>query len=125
MMKVLIVDNGTHYKKKLAKLLAEHSITWVDQKDAELSLLDQGFNLIVLSGAYGTHSVKHYSNKLLSHEQELIRKASVPVIGLCYAAQLIAHMYGAHLSFVPGGKRIRGLKRIWNIKQTPFDFFDY
>ena len=34
-------------------------------------------------------------------------------------------MYGAKLSRVPGGEKIKGIKLIWNVKKTPFDFFGY
>lgn len=124
-MRILIIDNGTHYKKRLNGLLNGHDITIVQHRDVNLDLHDQGFELIVLSGAYGTHSVKYYGDKILAHEQEFIRGAKVPVIGVCYSAQLIAHMYGARLSTLPGGHRFKGVKTIWNIKQTPFDFFEF
>lgn len=124
-MKVLIVDNGTHYKKRLNSLLVGHDITVVDYPDVDSALHTNGFDLIVLSGSYGTYSVKLHGDKVLTREQEFVRNAKVPVIGLCYSAQLIAHMYGARLSNVPGGKRLKGIKLIWNVKKTPFDFFRY
>lgn len=125
-MRALIVDNGTHYKKRLNGLLEGYDTTVVQHKNISVDLHDQGFDLIVLSGAYGTQSVKYYGDKILAHEQEFIRSAKVPVIGICYSAQLIAHMYGARLSTLPGGgRRFKGMKTIWNVKQTPFDFFGY
>ena len=123
-MKALIVDNGTHYKQRLNGLLAGHDVTVVQHQDVNPDLHSQGFNLIVLSGAYGTQSVKRYGDKILDHEQKFIRSAKVPVIGICYSAQLIAYMYGAKLSLLPGGKRFKGVKTIWNIKKTPLDFFE-
>ncbi len=125
-MKVLVVDNGTHYKKKLTNLLSDFDITKVTHKELDESHHIAKYDLIVLSGAYGTHSVKHHADTELAAEQDLIKNAKCPVIGLCYAAQLIAYMYGARLSTVPeDGRRIKGLKRIWNVKKTPFDFFPY
>ena len=123
-MRILIVDNGTHYKKRLNGLLDGHDINIVQHRDVNLGLHDQGFDLIVLSGAYGTHSIKYHGDKLLAHEQDFIKNAKAPIIGICYSAQLIAHMYGARLSLLPGGKRFKGVKTIWNIKKTPFDFFE-
>lgn len=125
-MKVLLVDNGTHYKKRLEDLLGDFEITKVDFRDLSPKLHEERFDLIVLSGAYNTNSVKYYGDKVFAAEQEFINQAQVPVIGLCFAAQLIAHMHGAKLSFaLPGGERIKGLKTIWNVKKTPFDFFGY
>lgn len=124
-MKVLLIDNGTLYKKKVLQLLEELEVVRVPYEKISLDLLDQGFDFIVLTGAYNSNSVKYYGDKLWAKEQELVCSARVPVIGICLGAQLIAHKYGAKLSFVPGGQRIKGLKRIWNVNKSPLDFFRY
>lgn len=124
-MKVLLIDNGTLYKKKMLNLLEEMEVTRIPYEEISPSLLDEGYDLIVLTGAYNSNSVKYYGDKLWKREKELIRKAKMPVIGICLGAQLIAHDFGATLSFVPGGQRIKGLKRIWNVSQTPLNFFRY
>jgi GMP synthase-like glutamine amidotransferase len=121
-MRVLLVDNGTLYKKKMAKLLQEMEVVRVPYEKLDPKILDEGFDLVVLTGAYNSNSVKYYGDKLWATEQELIKIAKVPVIGICLGAQLIAHSYGARLSFVPGGERIKGLKQIWNVKKAPFKF---
>lgn len=109
----------------MLKLLQEMEVVRVPYQKISLDLLDQDFDLIVLTGAYNSNSVKYYGDKLWANEQELIHAANVPVIGICLGAQLIAHSFGARLSFIPGGKRFKGIKRIWNVKKTPFDFFKY
>ncbi len=125
-MKVLVVDNGTHYKKRLTNLLKGFDVTRISHTEINPKTHAVGFDLILLSGAYGKESIKTSADTHYRDEQALIRSAKVPVIGLCYAAQLIAYMYGAKLSTVPeDGRRIKGLKRIWNVKKTPFDFFPY
>src|SRR3989344_8337292 len=111
-MKVLVVDNGTHYKKRLNSLLNGHRVTTISYKDVDQNLHKQGFDLIVLSGAYGGHAVKYAADESLAQEKEFIRQAKVPVIGLCYAAQLIAYMYGARLSRIPGVDKLKGIKLI-------------
>ncbi len=125
-MKVLVVDNGTHYKQRLANLLKGFEITRIHCDEIDVDYHANNFDLIVLSGAYGKASIKTSADIHYKDEQSLIKKTKAPVIGLCYAAQLIAYMYGARLSTVPeDGRRIKGLKRIWNVKKTPFDFFPY
>jgi para-aminobenzoate synthetase len=123
-MKILLVDNGTHYKKKLTDFLGRSgSVTSISYEDLTIEDAD-GYDLIVLSGAYKTYDVKNHAASVYATEQEIIRKAKVPVVGICLGAQLIAYMHGAKLSNVPGGK-VKGLKRVYNVRQTPFDFFPY
>jgi GMP synthase (glutamine-hydrolysing) len=125
-MRVLLIDNGTLYKNKMLKLLSEMEIERVPYQNLNLDLLKQDFDLIVLTGAYKSNSVKYYGDKLWAQEQELINAAKIPVIGICFGAQLIAHSFGTRLSFVPGGQRIKGIKKhIYNVKKTPFTFFRY
>jgi GMP synthase (glutamine-hydrolysing) len=125
-MRVLLIDNGTLYRKKMLNLLQEMEVVRVPYKEINLDLLKQDFDFIVLTGAYKSNSVKYYGDKLWTNEQELINAANIPVIGICFGAQLIAHSFGTRLSFVPGGKRIKGIKKhIYNVKKTPFTFFKY
>lgn len=126
-MKVLIVDNGTHYKHRLLGLVKGHDVTIVPYNELDPELHSRGYDLIMLSGAYKTYEVKNYADSVYAKERELIGRAgsSTIVIGICLGAQLIAYMYGAKLSVVPSGKKIKGIKRIWNVKPTPFDFFEY
>lgn len=126
-MKVLIVDNGTHYKKRLLSLVGRHQVSWVSYDELDPQVHTQGFDLIVLSGAYKTYEVKNYADSIYAKEKELIKKAApgTVIVGICLGAQLIGYMYGAKLSVVPSGKKIKGIKRIWNVIPTPFDFFRY
>lgn len=124
-MKVLVVDNGTHYKQKLKDLLNGHQVTMIGHEELSPDTLNQGYELIVLSGAYKTYDVKNHGDSFYKKEKQLIDNAKVPVIGICLGAQLIAHRYGARLSTVLGGNRLKGMKRIWNVTKTPFDFFPY
>ncbi len=125
-MRILLVDNDTHYKKKLNALLEEFDVERMAYDEIDVSVLDNGaFDLIVLSGTQSTHSVKDGAETVWKKERELVRSASVPVIGICFGAQLMAYEYGARLSNVIGLRKIKGLKRIYNIKKTPFTFFKY
>jgi GMP synthase (glutamine-hydrolysing) len=123
-MKVLVVDNGTHYRKKLLSLFDKDEVIYVPFEDIK-NAPKSGYDLIVLSGAYKTYAVKSHADTVYAPEKELINSATVPVIGICLGAQLIAFMSGARLSTVPGNQRIKGIKHIWNVKITPFDFFPY
>lgn len=125
-MKVLIIDNGTHYKKRLLTLFkSSDQVTIVPFTQVTPDLAGSGFDLVVLTGAYKSYDVKNHADTVYAPEKELVRKMDVPIVGICLGAQLIAYMYGARLTTVPGGQRIKGIKRIWNVKKTPFNFFLY
>lgn len=124
-MRVLLIDNDTHYKKKISELLKEADVVSMPYNEISPGLLNDSFDLIVLSGTQSPHSAKYDADSVWAQELELIRTARVPVIGICLGAQLVAHSFGARLSTVPGNQRIKGIKRIYNIKRTPFTFFKY
>lgn len=124
-MRVLVIDNDTHYKKRMAALLQGLDTVTIQHQEISPELLDSGFDLIVLTGTQGRHSAKYDAETFWANESELIRTSEVPIIGVCLGAQLMAHIFGARLSVIPGNRRIKGLKRIYNIKKTPFTFFRY
>jgi len=121
-MKVLLVDNGTHFKKKLSSLLEGYEITRVEQPQLDTQILEQGFDFIVLSGADGGHSAKYHAHKHFKNELQLIQAAQIPVIGICLGAQLIAKLYDAELSLInKSGRRKRGYKKVWKVKRVPLE----
>lgn len=125
-MKVLIVDNGTHYKKRLLSLFkSKDKVTVVPFTQLSPQLAQEDFDLVILTGAYKSYDVKNHADTVYAPEKDLIRKIKAPVIGICLGAQLIAYMYGARLTTMPGRERLKGVKRIYNVKKTPFDFFLY
>jgi GMP synthase-like glutamine amidotransferase len=124
-MNILVVDHGTHYKKRLNDLLDGHRIAMIDHSELNENLDTGRYDFIVMSGAYGVKSVKESDRQRLESTRKFLNSVKIPVIGLCYSAQLIAYAYGARLSNVPGGERLKGIKLVWNVKKTPFDFFRY
>lgn len=126
-MRVLIVDNGTHYKKRLLSLVKNHSVDWIPFDELDPALHSNGYDLIILSGAYKTYEVKNYGDSIYAKEKQLVKNADpkTVIVGICLGAQLIAHIFGARLSTLPGRTRFKGVKKIWNVKKTPFNFFGY
>lgn len=100
--KVLLIDNDTHYKQKLRKLLDGNELTVIDYTQiGEITPTD--FDVIVLSGGgIKTEDGRRRSLKRFSHLYEdqikLVKIAPVPIIGICLGAQIIGHAYGAKLS---------------------------
>ncbi len=119
-MKTLLIDNGTHYKKKIISLLGEFDVTVVERQNLTSYLARTNeFDLIVLSGANnGSPSVKRNSRQY-GKELELIRNSGVPIIGICLGAQLIAFEYGARLSLLP--EKVKSIIHIFGINKNPFN----
>lgn len=99
-MKVLVINNNTHYKKKLDELLKRHDTTFINYD--QLSGYDVGpFDVIVLSGggivAQGRkRSLVRFSH-LYEDQIELVKTTTKPVVGICLGCQIIGYAYGAKL----------------------------
>ncbi len=119
-MKTLLIDNGTHYKQKIIHLLENFDVTVVERRDLRAWVERANeFDLIVLSGANnGSPSVKRNSHRY-DKELEIIRSANVPIIGICFGAQLIAYEYGARLSLLP--EKVKGVVGIFGVAKNPFN----
>lgn len=119
-MKTLLIDNGSDYKQKIVRLLENFDVTVVERKDlTDWVNRTSDFDLIVLSGANnGSPSVKRNSHRY-DKELEIIRNSRVPVIGICFGAQLIAFEHGARLSLLP--QKVKGVVSIFGITQNPFN----
>lgn len=119
-MKTLLIDNGTHYKQKIIHLLENFDVAVVERKDlSRFKGNSDEFDLIVLSGANnGSPSVKRNSHRY-DKELEIIRNTNVPVIGICFGAQLIAFEFGARLSLLP--EKVKGIVHIFGINKNPFN----
>jgi len=93
-MKILIVDNHSELLVELARaMVGDVSVISWD----ELSLRTiRGFELIILSGASAFFPVPGNERKLFN-EIELVRQSTVPVIGICYGAQVVARAFGAEI----------------------------
>ncbi len=112
-MKILIIDNGTSYIKKLEKLFKGHEISVVNFDSVSVKQAKQ-FDLIVLSGGH-KYSVLNHQNKYRS-ELEIIKKANKPILGICLGFELIALNYDCQL------KRLRVKEKgIISIELIPDD----
>ncbi len=99
-MKVLLINNNTHYKKRIAELLKRHELTIINYD--ELKGFDtESFDLIVLSGGGIVEEGRKRSLVRFSHlyqdQIELVRTTTKPVIGICLGCQIIGYAYGAKL----------------------------
>ncbi len=100
-MRTLLIDNSTRLLDELVALIGGEVIV----KSIDSVLLDDSIDvdLIVLSGASHLSPVIK-NDQRLSIENQIIKNAHIPIIGICYGCQVIAHTYGAEIVKVQNGE---------------------
>lgn len=93
-MKILIIDNGSRYLNALKQLVSSHVLTI--KKYTEIVPVDTlNFDLVVLSGGHQFPVIGH--EETFKKEIDLIKTASIPILGICLGFELIAHCFGASM----------------------------
>ncbi len=121
-LNILLIDNDTHYKKRLKVLLAEHNVTVLGH-DAVGQEDINDFDVIILSGG-GITDASGQKRPLLHfthfyHDQiELVRTTKKPVIGICLGSEIIGYAFGSKLSR-PFKTRRKGVFPIASIRLDP------
>lgn len=91
-MRTLLVDNGSTLTRKLAALSpGQEDIVSYETIPEDLS----PYALILLSGSSRLPILGNEA--LFVREVELIKRACVPVVGVCFGHELIAHTFGSSL----------------------------
>lgn len=98
-MKILIVDNGAKYIKKLVKLLSSYDVNLISRSELR-DRFDEGYDVIILSGGSEYPIINH--DKEYSKEIEFILKTNKPVVGICLGFQLIVYAFGGKLEKLEG-----------------------
>lgn len=99
-MKILLINNNTHYKKRLQNLLDKHELTIINYDEVRGYDIDP-FDVVVLSGggieAEGRkRSLKRFTH-LYEDQIEMVQQAKKPIVGICLGCQIIGFAYGAEL----------------------------
>jgi len=103
-MNILIVDNQTKHLEEICRLLPDVPtvIRW-DKLSATDAL---GRDLIVLSGGTNIPNISDYEEFFII-QKSIILGSSVPIIGICLGAQIIARTFDADLLDL--GKKREGI----------------
>jgi GMP synthase (glutamine-hydrolysing) len=91
-MNILIINNHTKHLEELIKIFwkywAINVVDWQSNNDIDVN----GVDLIVLSG--GSDYPVALSPERYEKELNLIWTTSIPIIGICLGAEMIAYVYG-------------------------------
>jgi anthranilate/para-aminobenzoate synthase component II len=89
-LKVLLIDNGSDTLDEYLTLLNKHKVKTISFRDIESCDFSR-YQLIVLSDGHSVNVSKNID------EINLVRRVSIPVIGICYGFQALCFAYGAKL----------------------------
>ena len=104
-MKTLLIDNGSTLTAKLAELSPGNE-TVVEHGNIPENLNE--FSLIILSGS--SKFPVNGNESLFAKEIELIRTTSIPIVGICFGHELIAHAFGGDIVYL--GQQYKGMSDI-------------
>lgn len=101
-MRIALIDNGSRLREQLEALLAPHDVTELSYPEAGQAL-EPGFDAVILSGSSLPQIVPVIANPdEVREEMRLIQECPVPLLGICYGAELAAFALGATLEELPG-----------------------
>ena len=104
-MKTLIIDNGSTLLEKLAKL-SPGSEEVVDYGNIPQDL--SKYSLILLSGRSKIPVIGN--EDMLDAEINLIQTSKVPIVGICFGHELIAHAFGSDIVHL--GEQHKGIYEV-------------
>jgi len=89
---ILILDFGSQYTQLIARRLRELNVYCEIHPYNKIPAIDKNIKGVILSGS--PHSVRE--EKPLRPDLSAI-KGKIPLLGVCYGAQLLAHFYGGEV----------------------------
>ena len=119
-MNVLIVNNGQNPPRNFLRLFSDHVCTVVSASNITPGSTTDGYHLIILTGS-NTHPIP-YSYERLSPLLTWLRRVTIPTIGICYGAELIATAFADDYSLTDGEEKFRGLVEVVPLPDTNWPF---
>jgi GMP synthase-like glutamine amidotransferase len=102
----LIINNKTRTLEEVKRLLKGHSFDVVNF-NSDINNLDK-YQGVILTGSHMFFADKD-EQKFLK-EMDIIRNSNLPIFGICFGFQLIAHSFGADLNDL--GRSEKGILEI-------------
>jgi len=93
-MKTIIINNNSKHIKELASLFSD--VVILDKKNLTQDFDINGYDLLILSGGSNVPTVLRHPEEY-TFEIELVRKNSIPILGICLGTEIICEAYGGKL----------------------------
>jgi len=113
-MRVALINNGTLAPERLRMLLSGNEVIEFPLEDAG-AVRGENYDLIVLSGS--SRFPIAYNLEILSEELSLIQTATIPLLGICFGAELLAVAHGGTLK--DSGHKTKGVTTIRALSDDP------
>lgn len=124
-MRTLIIDNHTRLRQDLEGLIPGDVTIRLRENYQPGEELE--YDLVVLSGSNNGFPVQGHLEDL-APEVDLVLETTVPVIGICYGAQVIAAAYGGELDQLAemhiGQAEVRVVADFWDSRKS-FPVYEY
>ncbi len=116
-MRVALIDNGSKLREQLEALLSSHNVTELSYPEAGQALANS-FDAIILSGSSLPQIIPVVANPdEVRDEIRLIQETIVPLLGICYGAELIAFSFGGTLTELR--EPVRGMRTVTVVSDDP------
>ncbi len=122
-MKIVVVNNykETNQTEKAVQNIEKctgQSVEKIDYKEPDLysRVVESEPDLVILTGSSALLS-KPRTLELFQPEIDLVRKATFPVLGICYGHQIIGSAFGAPMRDL--GQMLRGYEKVSVVRKHP------
>ncbi len=112
-MRILLIDNGTKYIRKLGILIRKHEVNLV-RWHRQVFKNTEKYDMVILSGSH--MNIKGNEN-YFANEIYYAKSTNIPLLGICLGFEIVAYAYKSRLKYL--GAEEKGILKINIVKKDP------